>query len=303
MTTTSHLIQRKESMRLAGLTRVRNEADIITDLLDHMATFCDAVYVYDDESTDNTAEIARKHPIVHKVITGKRIKNRFKAETENRQALLEEAQKYVWDWFIYMDADERIEGFEWNNFDPDYWEAVKFKLYDFYITPDDITQTVDIHTGTPFKTVTNYSEREWIGPEYRNILMMFRNYRWTRFAGIDAREPFMRQGRRCLTSGYVKHYGKALTIERYDRKVKYYIEEFGAQYRTKWLKRVGKAVKNDFMSDFGTKLIKWQDREKLGKPLIRGKSEDQSQDPNQYLYGEELLKAQSNKAILVPNYK
>lgn len=272
-------------MRLAGLTRVRNESETIIDLLDHMSNFCDAVYVYDDESTDNTVELAKKHPLVHKVVQGKHTKDRFRAESENRQTILEEAQKYVWDWFIYMDADERLEGFDWYTFDPDYWEAVKFKLFDFYITPED----VDLP----------YTERQWIGPEYRNILMMFRNYRWTRFQGIDSREPTLRQGRRCLTSGYVKHYGKALSIERFDRKVDYYTSEFGGQYKTRWEPRRGKAIKHDYMSDFDTQLIKWSDKEKLGRPLIKGKSADASNDPNIYLYADKLKNHQLDKKVLL----
>ena len=40
-----------------GLTRVRNESDIIQFTLDHMSTFCEKIIVYDDCSTDDTVAI------------------------------------------------------------------------------------------------------------------------------------------------------------------------------------------------------------------------------------------------------
>jgi glycosyltransferase involved in cell wall biosynthesis len=47
-----------------GVTRIRNESEIISNTLDHMATFCDKVIVYDDCSTDNTVDICNNHHIV-----------------------------------------------------------------------------------------------------------------------------------------------------------------------------------------------------------------------------------------------
>ena len=49
------------STRLSG--RVRNEADILRDTLDHMAAFCDGgIWVYDDLSEDGSAEIGEANP-------------------------------------------------------------------------------------------------------------------------------------------------------------------------------------------------------------------------------------------------
>ena len=44
---------------LIGITRVRNEALVISDTLDYVGKQVDAIIAYDDASTDRTLEILR----------------------------------------------------------------------------------------------------------------------------------------------------------------------------------------------------------------------------------------------------
>ena len=43
---------------LVGLTRVRNEALIIADTIQHLLSYCEHVILFDDCSTDDTVAIA-----------------------------------------------------------------------------------------------------------------------------------------------------------------------------------------------------------------------------------------------------
>ena len=124
-----------KSIRIAGITRIRNEELIIEDTLNHFGRFCDWIYVYDDASTDNTVEICRSHPKVKAIIENKEWdKDRLRAEFESRQAILNLAQVDSPEWLIYFDADERVE-FDFEDFED--YDAVTMKLFDFYITEGD----------------------------------------------------------------------------------------------------------------------------------------------------------------------
>lgn len=246
----------KDKLLIIGLTRVRNESSIIKETLNHLSGFCNGgIYVYDDCSTDETVLICESHPNVKKVIKATEWdSNRAKAEFENRQVLLSEAKKYAKpnDWFVYLDADERIE-FDWdliNKFDDDVI-AVKMKLFDFYITPEDIDK--------------KYFERKWLGPEFREIIMAFKNSTKLRYEHLDQREVSIDRGT-IEYLGYVKHYGKAISIEEWEKTCEYYGNHF-PQYSEKWINRKGKAVHNG-VSDFGNKLIFWQEKEQKGFPLV-----------------------------------
>ena len=232
-------------MHLAGITRVRNEQEIIKDTLDHYS-FCDALYVYDDCSTDNTVNICNNHTKVKSVVMGASWDlNRPRAEAQTRQRILEEAQKDKPEWIICFDADERI---DWDFKDYENYDGIIMKLFDFYITKEDKDCT--------------YSDRQWLGPEYRNILMMYRNTPHVKFCMMDQREALLRRGAKLLQAGYVKHYGKAISIDEWERTCDYYSTYFGGRYKTKWLNRKGKAIHNQ--SDFGRPLIKWDEKELKG---------------------------------------
>lgn len=235
-------------MRIAGITKVRNEQKIIKDTLDHFS-FCDALYIYDDCSTDNTVEICLEHPKVRKVVKGNFWDtDRFRAEWQTRQRILVEAKKDNPEWIICFDADERI---DWDFVDYENYDAVVMKLFDFYITDEDKEMP--------------YLSRQKLGPEYRNILMMYRCTPEVRFCMPDQREAFIKNGSKVLFAGYVKHYGKAVSIEEWEETCTYYSKYFGGRYKAKWEARKGKAVHN--MSDFGKPLITWDEKEMKGVRL------------------------------------
>lgn len=231
-------------MKLVGITKIRNEQSIIQDTLDFYS-FCDALYVYDDMSTDDTVKICKAHPKVKSLIVGKEWDtNRLRAEYQNRQRVLEEAKKDNPLWIIYFDADERI---DWDFQGYESYDGVIMKLFDYYIIEEDKN--------------LSYCQREWLGPEYREILMMFRNTPEVCYAALDQREAFLKTGAKCLHAGYVKHYGKAISIEEWDATCDYYYLNF-PQYSQKWFDRKGKAIHT--LSDFDRQLIKWEEKEEKG---------------------------------------
>lgn len=221
--------------------------------MDYFGEFCNAgIYVYDDCSTDNTVAICKQHPAVGKVIEGKTwwqgSSRRKKAEGKLRQKVYQVALQHNPEWFFYFDADERPE-FDWENFNYGKWDAVRFKLFDYYITPEDIDLL--------------WYQRKWLGPEFRYIMMMFRNVPGIKF---NCRQPRIPENSRITEAGYVRHYGKAISIEHWDRACAYYINH---RFTTgilnqRWKERIGKAVHIDMLSDYGLPLIQWHEKDEKG---------------------------------------
>ncbi|MBZ5637175.1 MAG: glycosyltransferase [Acidobacteriia bacterium] len=235
--------------RVLGMLRVRNEAELIGDALDHMASFCTGgVFVYDDASGDGTSDLAAGHPAVREVIRGADWDDdRERAEWQHRAALLDAARRHAGpgDWLVYLDADERV---EWDfsrlaSLGPDVI-AVRMKLLDFHITRED--------EGRP------YTERRYAGPEYRSIVVAFRNRPGIVYRHPDQREVELSGPGRILDDGWVRHYGKALSVARWERKCDYHAGHF-PRYAEKWAARRGRAVHD--ASDFGAPLIRWEERE------------------------------------------
>lgn len=246
-------------MNIVGLTRVRNESEIMQDTLDHMSTFCTGgIYVFDDVSTDNTVAICKAHPAVRGIVENKvHQKDRDLANTENRQRLWLYAKQFIdisCDWVIYMDADERVE-FDFTQLEVTRLDAYKFRLFDFYITPEDLE--------------LRYDQRRWCGPEYRDILFLFRASCIKGWIAQAARQPDL-SSKKIKVEGYVKHYGKAISVEQWEETCDYYSgSSFPVQksMRPKWLARKGKAVHKDGVSDFGWPLIEWHEKETKGVPM------------------------------------
>jgi len=71
--------------------------------------------------------------------------------------------------------------------------------------------------------------------------------------------------------GYVRHYGKAISIKEWEATCEYYVNHRWAdrqpKLRDRWKARKGKAIHT--LSDFGRPLINWKDRkdENLIVPL------------------------------------
>lgn len=235
-------------MKIIGITRVRNESEIIKETLDHMSDFCDYVYVYDDYSEDNTVEICENHKIVKKLIKGLSWdSNRERAEFQNRQKLIDcvidDQNINQDDWVIYMDADERIY-FDFEKL-KNYGDigGVKMRLFDFYITDED----KDLH----------YSERKYMGPEFRDILFMYKKKHIIGYHIPDQRECSLRPNTFIILDGYVKHYGKSISVKQWEDTCDYYSKHF-PKYAKKWEERKGKAIHTK--SDFGRPLITWDEK-------------------------------------------
>jgi hypothetical protein len=238
-------------MKIIGLTRIRNEQNIIKDTLDHWGKICTGgIYVYDDASTDFTVKIVGVHPAVKGVIESKMWDpDRERAEYANRQALLTYARRFAGpnDWFVYFDADERLyapptlsEVFFQENV-----KAVACRLYDVYITPLDVQK--------------NYLERDLVGPEFRTIVMFFRNHADLSYNTPDQRIVNLpNDGRGIVIEGLIKHFGKGISVEHWEETCEYYVKHF-PKYAAKWAQRRGKAVKHDMKSDFGNTLISFSD--------------------------------------------
>lgn len=239
--------------KIRGLMKVRNEAHIIKDTLDAWASFCTGgIYIVDDVSDDDTVKICRAHPAVKDVIElSTWDPDREKAEWFNRELALRRAQQDSGpdDWFVYFDADEHPYNFEeYQLFNDPQINAIAMRLYDIYITPDDVGKS--------------YKEREWVGPEYRTIIFFFRNSPHLKYHLPDQRVVTLPPDvGRIPIHGDIKHYGKGFSVEQWEETCKYYIRHW-PKYSDKWRKRVGKAVHDTFESDFGNKLIKWKDRNK-----------------------------------------
>jgi len=237
--------------KIFGLTKVRNEAEIISKTLDRWGEFCNGgIYVYDDVSSDQTVKICRSHSKVADVIEGEFWDpDREKAEWMNRQKVLMRAKQDAGenDWFVYFDADEWPFGFsDYELFEKPEAKAIACRLYDLYITPED--------KDRPFW------EREWIGPEFRTIVFFFRNSPYLKYDKPDQRQVDLEPGIQIPIHGDIKHFGKGMSVEQWERTCDYYIK-FWPKYSEKWQKRKGKAVKENMLSDFGNPLIRWKDRE------------------------------------------
>jgi len=232
-------------MKVFGLTRIRNEELIIQDTLDHMDTFCDGIIVYDDSSTDSTLDICKKHKSVIKIIENKNwSEDRLTAEYASRQELFLEAKRHLGedDWFVYMDADERIVCDSLREMMRNA-DVIAMKLFDVYITEDDKDK--------------EYWERNMVGIEYRIIPMAYRMSVAKGWKNRNQRECLYDPAKSWVAiSGYVKHYGKAISVDEWESTCDYYIKYF-SKYSDKWAKRKGKAIHDK--SDFGTPLMKWEE--------------------------------------------
>jgi hypothetical protein len=222
---------------ITGITRVRNESLILADTLRHYLGVCDRIFVYDDDSTDATPEVAASFDRVTLIRGDAWRTDRTAEETRHRALLLDRVQT---EWVLCFDADERLEGPL-----PDLSaDGYRFQLFDGYMTPE----CSEPYTGGPLAELP----RMW-GPERRDILMLFRKSKSV-YRGRDKREPNT-DGRIALAQTRVRHYGKCLSVEHWEETCDYYAQHFPEPYRSKWRARKGKAIHT--LSDFGAPLKAW----------------------------------------------
>lgn len=229
---------------LVGITRVRNEAPIIADTIEHFLGYCDHILLYDDCSTDATASTAKRAGRERiEVIQGTEwLTDRPAEETRHRGLLLYHARAMGADWCLCFDADERLVG----ALPPLQGDGYRFRLFDGYlVTEQSLRQP---YTSGSLAELP----RMW-GPEFRDILMLFRTAK-ARYEGLDRREPVL-HGQIALAEVKVKHFGKCLSVEHWEETCEYYATYFPEPYRSKWEKRRGRAI--HLRSDFGRPLQTW----------------------------------------------
>ncbi len=226
-------------MKISAIAMVRNESEILKESLDYVSTLVDDIYLYDDCSTDDTVKIAESHDKVKKVVRGLKWEDNKAARSEangtNRNAAYIEALKGKPDYVYCFDVDE-VADFTGIEFKHDYYTL---RLFDFYST----LETKDL----------KWNEKIWMGPEYRNITMLFRPMGNTKFMH---REP-SHVGNDGKNAGYVKHFSKCISEKRWEEDCDYYSKYFPA-WAKKWENRRGGYIHEK--SDFNKPLIKWEDR-------------------------------------------
>ena len=242
---------KQAKVSVVGMIRLRNESLILEDTLDHLSNLVDGIVIYDDASTDDSVEIARKHNKVIEVVANKkwRASSREWEETANRALLYKRAKKFSKQWLFYLDTDERFEGdiydYLVNRCHKDV-NGIKISLFDAYITAKD---KKDYTKGAEL-----YNFRKYFGIERRDILMIWKTSIDAKFKKPDLREPQGISGT-IETKFYCQHYGKALSIQHWEDTCNYYVKNF-PKYSEKWAKRMGRAIHNE--SDFGTRLYPWE---------------------------------------------
>ena len=239
---------------LVAMTRMRNEALILPDTLEYLGRQVDAIVAYDDASTDETVEILRAHPKVAFVVANQAweqdVEARKRAEGRHRGLLLDMARRQLpHEWMLCFDPDERVTG-DMRGFvaglGEDDCDAVRVKLFDAYLTPEDHAAYTSDQALLDF--------RKFYGPEQRDILMLWRNRAEIGFAEGDGRTP--RGMAQVKTDLACQHYGKSLSVAHWEETCDYYIRHFPFEtYGKKWTERKGKAIHTD--SDFGRPLHPW----------------------------------------------
>lgn len=97
-------------MKIYGSLVIKNEADrYLKDCLDHMRPFLDDLFVWDDQSTDNSVEICKEYTD-HVYVRPKDVPSFLEHEGNFRHAawskLEETLEPYEGDWILSFDADE-----------------------------------------------------------------------------------------------------------------------------------------------------------------------------------------------------
>lgn len=239
--------------KIVGICRIRNEEGVIENTLKHLSDKIDEVYVFDDFSNDDTIKICNSFKFVKKIIRSSswatHPQQRLYLEGKHRQVIYEACLESNPDWVYYFDADEYVD-FDMIDFSNKDIHGYAMRFFDYYITPTDKNK--------------HYLKRKFIGPEYRDILTLFQPNKNIKFVH---RPPMGVPNFARL--GYVKHYGKAISVKQWEETCDYYINHLyepqpgNITISDKWKARKGKAIhtKSDFKNDF----IKWEDRNNKDK--------------------------------------
>ena len=90
---------------MIALIPTYNESERITDCLRSVEKYCDGIILLDDDSQDDTYEMAWSDKLLLKA---KKVRTEFN-DKQNRNMLLDIAFFFKAGWFIFIDADERFD--------------------------------------------------------------------------------------------------------------------------------------------------------------------------------------------------
>lgn len=95
----------ENSYPLIALIPTYNESDRILECLHSVEKYCDGIILLDDDSNDDTYQIAQSSKLL---VKAKKYRSEFN-DRQNRNILLNIASFFKAEWFIYIDADERFD--------------------------------------------------------------------------------------------------------------------------------------------------------------------------------------------------
>jgi hypothetical protein len=94
-------------VRIVALLQARDEAARLPGWLDNVTPAVDGIVALDDGSVDGTGDLLRDHPGVLEVLTNP--PGQGWDERANQTRLVQAGREHDADWFLCVDADERLE--------------------------------------------------------------------------------------------------------------------------------------------------------------------------------------------------
>jgi glycosyltransferase involved in cell wall biosynthesis len=94
-------------LRLLALLQAKNEEHFLPGWLENIDECVDGIVALDDGSSDRTAEILQAHPQVLEILHNP--PGGAWNERANQMALVQAGRKHRANWFLCLDADERVE--------------------------------------------------------------------------------------------------------------------------------------------------------------------------------------------------
>ena len=149
----------------------------------------------------------------------------------------------------YFDGDEHLYDIPQELFSLKHLRRICTKMFETYITAEDEELSE-----------WQYRQRRWCGDEYEHSPIFYRNTPWIGFFRPDQRNMEVGPPLRPYEDFYfgkARHWGKGLSVKKWEEKCEYYSTVFGPKYAEKWDLRKGKAVHS--VSDFGRPLVRWDD--------------------------------------------